>query len=91
LDQFRQDLEFVIDTYNKPIVVVETAYPWTLDYFDDQHNLVGETSQLLNEFPATPQGQYDYLDTLNQIVKALPGGKGLGLFTGSPIGYLTWL
>jgi arabinogalactan endo-1,4-beta-galactosidase len=84
LDQFRQDLEFVIDTYNKPIVVVETAYPWTLDYFDDQHNLVGETSQLLNEFPATPQGQYDYLDTLNQIVKALPGGKGLGLVYWEP-------
>jgi len=51
------DLEFntydLAQRYGKEIVIVETAYPWTLDWYDNTHNIVGDSSQLLGGYPAT--------------------------------------
>src|SRR5690606_33079356 len=41
--------------YHKPVVIVETAYPWTLGWHDDTHNLVGLESQLHPGYPASPE------------------------------------
>ncbi len=53
--------------YNKPIVVAETGFPFT-----GSTNLVG--------FTASTNGQVDYVIALAQIVKGLPGARGLGIF-----------
>lgn len=56
--------------YNKQVVLIETAYPWTLDWNDNQHNQVGLPDHLLNGFPATPAGQANFLSALWDVVPA---------------------
>ena len=51
--------------YAKDVMIVETAYPWTLAWNDAEHNPVGLASQLLAGYPATPAGQRAYLDALD--------------------------
>lgn len=70
--------------YGKDLVVVETAYPWTLQWFDNTHNLVGEAEQLLNGIPATPAGQQKFLNSVTAIVRATPNGRGRGVVWWAP-------
>ena len=70
--------------YGKEIIIVETAYPWTLDWFDNTHNVVGEPGQLHPGYPATVQGQRDFLHDLFDVIINVPDSKGLGLFYWAP-------
>jgi arabinogalactan endo-1,4-beta-galactosidase len=54
-------------TYSADVVLVETAYPWTLDNTDDMSNVLGEDS-LIAGYPATPAGQKQYLVDITQTV-----------------------
>jgi arabinogalactan endo-1,4-beta-galactosidase len=53
--------------YNKPVMIAETAFPWT-----GTNNIYG--------IPGTTNGQVQYVVALAQIVKGIPGGKGAGIF-----------
>lgn len=53
--------------YQKPIIVLETDFPYA-----SSTNLVG--------FTASTNGQVNYVIALAQIVKGLPGARGLGIF-----------
>ncbi len=57
------------NTYHKEVMIVETAYPWTLKNFDKAGNVMGKKA-LQPGYPATPKGQLDYLLALTKIVKA---------------------
>lgn len=70
--------------YGKDLVVVETAYPWTLAWFDGTHNQVGLPTQLLPGYPATPEGQRAFLAAALAVVRAVPQGRGRGLFWWAP-------
>ena len=60
-------------TYNAEVLVVETAYPWTLEWADKMPNLLGKDS-LIKKYPATPEGQKQYLIDLTQMVISNGGG-----------------
>ncbi len=66
--------------YGKDVVVVETAYPWTLRYNDQAHNILGADS-LIDGYPATQDGQRRLLIDLTSAV--LRGG-GLGVVYWEP-------
>jgi arabinogalactan endo-1,4-beta-galactosidase len=70
--------------YRKPLLVVETAYPWTLDDADGVGNFVTSATPLEAGYPATPQGQARLLRELCARVAATPGGLGAGLFYWEP-------
>ena len=70
--------------YNKPIYIVETGYPWTLDWNDNTNNFVGQQDQILAEFPATPQGQAEYFAALYNIVLDVPNQLGRGIMLWEP-------
>jgi arabinogalactan endo-1,4-beta-galactosidase len=57
-------------TFKKPVLIAETAYPWTLQYNDFTNNSVGAASQLSSGYPATPDGQAAFLKRLNAIITA---------------------
>jgi arabinogalactan endo-1,4-beta-galactosidase len=84
LTQLSQNLNDLATRYNKDIIVVETSYPWTLQPFDNVNNIVGNTSQLHNGYPATVQGQFNYLSDLIEIVKNVQNNKGVGVFYWAP-------
>jgi arabinogalactan endo-1,4-beta-galactosidase len=80
LDDLEQNLNDLAPRYGKPIVLVETAYPWTLGWYDNTHNIVGLPEHLLPGYPGTVDGQRDFLIDVMDIVRAVPEGRGLGLF-----------
>lgn len=65
----------LINTYSKKLMVVETAYPFTLENKDSANNIMG-LDALINGYPATEQGQLDYLTELSQVIYG-SGGEGL--------------
>ncbi|MEM9997900.1 MAG: glycosyl hydrolase 53 family protein, partial [Bacteroidota bacterium] len=77
LDAFAATLDGLATRYGLPLFVAETGYPWTLGFFDDTNNLVGLPGQLLPGFPASPQGQADFLAAVADRVAAVPGGLGV--------------
>ena len=84
LADLETNLHDLASRYGKDIILVETAYPWTLAWFDGTHNAVGLPEQLLPGYPATPAGQRDFLDTLLAMVRAVPEGRGRGVFWWEP-------
>ncbi|MCA9918054.1 MAG: glycosyl hydrolase 53 family protein [Anaerolineales bacterium] len=78
------NLDGLAARFGKPIVVVETAYPWTLDWADDVHNPVGEAGQLLPGYPASEQGQLTFLWDVRTAVTQLPHNLGAGFFYWAP-------
>jgi arabinogalactan endo-1,4-beta-galactosidase len=76
LDDLRATLGALAAAFGRPVVVVETAYPWTLGWADDEHNPVGREDQLLPAYPATPAGQQAFLREVLAIVAGVPGGLG---------------
>jgi arabinogalactan endo-1,4-beta-galactosidase len=64
--------------YGKRVMVVETAYPWTLAWCDDTHNPVGLPEHLHEGYEATPEGQAMFLADLHALLDGVPGGAGAG-------------
>ncbi|WP_129648777.1 glycoside hydrolase family 53 protein [Peristeroidobacter agariperforans] len=62
-------------SYRADVLVVEAAYPWTLENADQSANLLGSDS-LIEGYPATPSGQRRYLIDLTQRVIS-NGGVGV--------------
>ena len=75
LEEVGAALQTLIDTYKKRLMVVETAYPFTLENADEANNILGEDA-LVSGFPASQQGQLDYLNSLSDRIRKA-GGEGL--------------
>ncbi len=56
-------------------MVVETAYPFTMNNADTANNILGNDA-LIEGLPATEQGQLDYLNKLKDLIDN-SGGEGL--------------
>ena len=80
LAQLQFNLNDVAAHYGKDVVVVETAYPFTLADKDGWENIIDLASELVAGYPATPEGQRAWVRDVMSIVRAVPGGRGLGIF-----------
>jgi arabinogalactan endo-1,4-beta-galactosidase len=75
LEQVQAPLENLINTYQKRLMIVETAYPFTLENNDPANNIL-DSNALINGYPASQEGQLNYLlDLKNIILNA--GGEGI--------------
>ncbi|MBN1430892.1 MAG: arabinogalactan endo-1,4-beta-galactosidase [Anaerolineae bacterium] len=89
LTGLQHNLNDVASRYGKPVIVVETSYPFTLDNADDEENVVNPVSasgQMTFDYPISPTGQSDNLRDIMRVVKAVPHGRGWGVFYWEP----TW-
>ena len=59
---------------------METAYPWTISNADSYNNII-TANKIIPSYPATPEGQFEYLKALTQQV--IDGG-GKGIFYWEP-------
>lgn len=82
LAALQQNMNDLSQRYAKPVIVVETAYPWTTANGDDQNNIY--TSTGAETFPMTPAGQQAFLTALWQTVKAVPQQRGAGVIYWEP-------
>lgn len=76
LADVKTTLDALIAENNKPLLIAETAYPFSLGYADYTNNLVGLPSQLMPAYPATPQGQKDFLMAIKAMLKQNSKGAG---------------
>ncbi|THD69876.1 arabinogalactan endo-1,4-beta-galactosidase [Robertkochia marina] len=74
-DRLGEVLADLVETHRKKLMIVETAYPYTLDNADQANNILG-TEALISGYPASKEGQLNYLLDLEKIVKN-SGGQGL--------------
>ncbi|GAB3953778.1 glycosyl hydrolase 53 family protein [Kribbella albertanoniae] len=78
------DLQTAVSTlsarYDRDVLVVETAYPFTLadDPATLYPNIIDEEAELVPGYPATPQGQAAAFRAVQDAVAAAPGGRGIG-------------
>lgn len=84
LDDLRRNLALTAETFRRPIVVVETAYPWTLRKYGEPDLIVEREDQLAPGYPASVEGQSAYLRDFLRIVRETPGGLGLGFYWWEP-------
>jgi arabinogalactan endo-1,4-beta-galactosidase len=72
------------ENLDKKIMVVETAYPFTLDWNDNLNNIIGLPSQAAPDYPATPVGQAKFLRDIRKAVQSLPNDAGAGFCYWAP-------
>jgi arabinogalactan endo-1,4-beta-galactosidase len=76
LSQAEKALRRVHERFNRPIIVVEVSYPFTLrDAGDKAPNLLGEDS-LHRGYPATLRGQQRFMNDVVQMTRRV-GGVGV--------------
>lgn len=80
LSAFQTTINNAASRYGKPVIVCETAYPFTLSVGDSQANNIGLSSQLVAGYPATEDGQRAMMTSIMDIVNAVPNGRGAGVF-----------
>jgi len=75
IDDLSNYIKNLHSSFVKDVMIMETCYPWTTGYADNYNNIMNQ-SLLVAGYPATQQGQYDYLVKLvNEIAEG--GGKGI--------------
>ena len=72
LDDLHVCLSNTVQRYGKPVIVVETGFPW-VDRTGD-----GKPVAPLVGIPPGRDGQVRFVEALARIVRSLPGGMGRG-------------
>ena len=73
----RNQLSSLGSTHDKDVVVAETSYPFTLGWNDWTHNVIGLEEQLiLPDYPATPEGQQEFIREIKSMTEDLQRGIG---------------
>jgi len=80
LSAFQTTINNAASRYGKPVIVCETAYPFTLAVGDSAANNIGLSSQLVAGYEATEAGQRAMMTAIMNIVNAVPNGRGAGIF-----------
>ena len=84
LGEVENQIVEISQNFTQKIMVVETAYPWTLEWNDWTNNSWGLENQLIPGYPATPEGQKMYMEELINIIGDLNQNKGLGFCYWAP-------
>jgi arabinogalactan endo-1,4-beta-galactosidase len=75
IEQISENIERFRNKFGKPVMILETAYPWTKDHGDEYNNVFGSQTPL-NGYPFTRKGQYDIMVKLAREVYE-GGGQGI--------------
>lgn len=77
LSNLKTKMNYLSKTYNKKILIAETAYPFTLESNDWTNNIMGLEEQLiLPEYPATQEGQRKFIEQIKTITIEVENGIG---------------
>jgi arabinogalactan endo-1,4-beta-galactosidase len=87
LSQLSNALSQLSLTHNKDVIIAETAYPFTLGWNDWTNNIVGLQDQLIPAYPATPEGQKNFLAAVKNVAKNLERGLGFCYWGGEWVAF----
>ncbi len=83
----RQNLNDISARYNKDVIVVETAFGYTNENFDNKKNCYGPDEERIGGFRSTVQGQASGLRAVMEALADVPNGRGTGMFYWEPDWY----
>jgi arabinogalactan endo-1,4-beta-galactosidase len=84
LSAMQANLNDLAPRYHKDIILVETAYPWTLADGDGYPNSVTAQTPLNTVYPPTPQGQLGFMSNVLSILSQVPENRGRGVVYWEP-------
>jgi arabinogalactan endo-1,4-beta-galactosidase len=87
LETLSSEMNLLHAATNKPIIIAETSYPFTLGWNDWTNNIIGDTSQILSNYPPTSLGQKEYLQRIKEISSSPIWGGGFCYWGGEWISY----
>lgn len=87
MGELKDNLNALVSRYDKDVLIVETAYGWTLEDGDGITDSFYTAEEATGGYPATVAGQTAYLRDLRDLLAAVPQGRGLGYVWWEP----TWL
>ena len=77
LDDLQNQLSNLSINFNKEVLIAETSYPFTLGWNDWTNNNVGlEEHLILPDYPASPQGQKDFIRDVKNLILEVNNGIG---------------
>ncbi|MBL4745373.1 MAG: glycosyl hydrolase 53 family protein [Flavobacteriaceae bacterium] len=77
MEVFASEFNNLSQQFGKDILIAETAYPFTLDWNDWTHNVMGEKEALIwPKYPATERGQLLFFQKVKEIVLRTEKGRG---------------
>ncbi len=79
LAQAQVSMQNLAISYQKPVVIAETAYPFTMGWNDWTNNIVGSSAPLVANMPASPEGQRLFIAELKQALRTIGISKAQGL------------
>ena len=77
LSDLNQNMDELGNEFQKPVLIVETAYPFTLQWNDNTNNILGLETQLLENYEASEEGQFSFLHDLITLVNQNNYGLGI--------------
>jgi arabinogalactan endo-1,4-beta-galactosidase len=77
LSDLNQNMDELGNEFQKPVLIVETAYPFTLQWNDNTNNILGLETQLLEDYEASEDGQFTFLHDLIILVDENDYGLGI--------------
>ena len=72
-----QNMDELGNEFQKPVLVIETAYPFTLQWNDNTNNIIGLETQLLEGYEASEEGQLFFLHDLIALINENNYGLGI--------------
>ncbi|ATO33999.1 Arabinogalactan endo-beta-1,4-galactanase [Dickeya dianthicola] len=87
ISALKANMDDISQRYNKDVVVAEAAYGYTLANCDNLENSFGAKEAAAGGYPASVQGQADFIRDLMQSVIDVPKKRGKGMFYWEP----TWI
>lgn len=86
LNDLGQYMDYLADRFEKDIIIVETAYPWTMGDPPECPNIIGNSSNLPDRwnYPPTREGQAAFFHALRDTLNRVPDGRGIGYFVWEP-------
>lgn len=84
MEGLQYNLNYLATTYDKEVCVVETAYAWTTEDGDGVGNVFISGDEETGGYPATVEGQFQFMNDLESVILNVPNDKGIGYFYWEP-------
>ncbi len=84
ISALKYNMDDISKRYNKDVIVVEAAYGYTTDNCDNAENNFGAKEAADAGYPASVQGQADFLHDLMKSIVEVQGNRGKGIFYWEP-------
>lgn len=84
MDGLQYNLNYLASTYNKEVCVVETAYAWTTEDGDGSGNVFISGDEEVGGYPATVDGQFNFMNDLESVILNVSNDRGIGYFYWEP-------